>query len=123
VKPGDYLWTENGNMIGPTKQGMQKLIDQDPDAKWDINCECIVDGDPQFDISPRIGLIPIHDPRIPMEPGKKTVLVTKIAAFFIEEQHADGTVVGRFLRIQGPGTPCIAGVTAGGFVWHLSLVE
>jgi hypothetical protein len=32
VWPGDWLATENGNMVGPTNQGMRDLIAQDPDA-------------------------------------------------------------------------------------------
>jgi hypothetical protein len=121
VKPGDYLWTEDGNMVGPTSQGMENLIDQDPNAHWDEGCECIQDSD--FGISPRIGLIPLHDPRMPIVSGKVQLLVTKVAAFFIEEQRSDGTVVGRFLKVQGPGDPCEEGETNGGFVWNLSLIE
>jgi Flp pilus assembly protein TadG len=122
VQPGDDLWTENGNMVGPTAHGMRELYDMDPDAYWDDGCACIEGSDPEFSVSPRIGLIPIHDPRISIETGKKTLRITKIAAFFIEEIRGNGIVVGRFLKVQMPGQPCQGGETAGGFLWNLSLV-
>jgi hypothetical protein len=121
VKPGDLLKTENGNMVGPTAQGMRQLYDKDPNAHWDDGCSCVADSD--FSSSPRIGLIPLHDPRVPLRPGKMDIHVVKIAAFFIEEIRGNGVVVGRFLKIQGPGDPCPDGQTAGGFVWNLSLIE
>jgi hypothetical protein len=122
VQPGDLLWTETGNMVGPTAHGMRELYDQDPAAYWDEGCQCIAGSDPEFSISPRVGLIPMHDPRISIESGKKTLLITKITAFFIEEIRGNGVVVGRFLKIQIPGEPCPSGQTAGGFLWNLSLV-
>ena len=123
IGPGDFIWTENGNMKGPTALGMRDLIESDPEAHWDEDCECIEDSDPQYDLSPRIGLIPIHDPRIPYTMGKHELQITKIAAFFIEDMQGD-EVVGRFLKIQQVGgTFCPPGETAGGFLWNLSLVE
>jgi hypothetical protein len=121
VKPGDFLWTETGNMDGPTSHGMRELYDRDRRAYWDEGCEC-VEGS-EFSLSPRIGLVPIHDPRINIASGKKTLLITKIAAFFIEDIRSDDTVVGRFLKIQAPGEPCPPGETAGGFLWNLSLIR
>ena len=32
---GDLLLMEPGNMVGPTTQGIEDLIAQDPDAYWD----------------------------------------------------------------------------------------
>ena len=124
VGPGDLLWTENGRMPGPTAQGMRRLIEQDPNAHWDDGCECIEGSDPQFELSPRIGLIPIHDPRIPMEPGKQTIHVTKLAAFFIEDIQGNGDVVGRFMKIlQVGGEFCPPGEDPGGWLWALMLYE
>jgi hypothetical protein len=122
VKPGDNLWTENGNMVGPTAHGMRDLVRMDPEAYWDQGCSCVQGSSDEFSISPRIGLIPMHDPRISIESGKKTLRITKIAAFFIEDILGNGTVIGRFLKVQMPGTPCQGGETGGGFLWNLSLV-
>ena len=122
ISPGDLLWTENGNMVGPTAQGMRRLYDQDPDAYWDTNCSCVSGS--AFAQSPRIGIIPIHDPQIPMDPGKQTILVTKLAAFFIEEIRGNGEVAGRFMRLAAPGGDiCPAGETSGGFLFTYRLTD
>jgi hypothetical protein len=121
VMPGDWLWTENGNMVGPTLQGMRDLIAQDPNAYWDSGCECIDGSD--FSLSPRIGLIPMHDPRVRISPGKQRLLITKIAAFFIERVDGKSGVVGRFMKVQYAGTPLPPGSDNGGWIWNLSLIE
>jgi len=52
VWPGDWLATENGNMVGPTNQGMRDLIAQDPDAYWDSVTQSVQGS--KFEISPRM---------------------------------------------------------------------
>jgi hypothetical protein len=53
------LVAEPGNMSGPTKQGVQDLIDKDPNAKWDAtNRRVVSDMHP----SPRVVTIPVFDP-------------------------------------------------------------
>lgn len=111
-------------MPGPTFQGMRDLVNLDPNAHWDDGCKCVVDSDPQFEMSPRIGIIPIHDPRVPMTPGKQTIVVTKLAAFFIEDVQGSGDVIGRFMKILAPGGDlCPPGEDCGGFLWALMLYE
>lgn len=118
ILPGDLLWTENGNMQGPTLQGVRDLIAQDPDAQWDSDCDCV---DSELgDDSPRIAFIPLHDPRIRIAPGKRTLLIRKLAAFFIERIEPPSGVVGRFMRVQTSGAPVPPGA---GFFWSLSLIE
>jgi len=104
-----------GNMIGPTKQGMDSLIKQDPKACWaefpdvnhsgytsgavkqlDASGKCTVDY-PDWENSPRVILIPLMDPSIP-DNGKHKVKFNNIALLFVEEQKGrHDPVVGRFL--------------------------
>ena len=125
VWPGDWLQLEPGNMVGPTNQGMRDLIAQDPDAYWDPITQSVQDS--KFTISPRIVLVPIHDPRIPIAGGRNTVQVTKVAAFFMEQMEGNAEVRGRFLKVRNPGTPCAAGGGGGGgltsFTYSLSLIR
>ena len=75
---------------------------------------------------PTVILIPIHDPRIPIESGRNNVTVTKVAAFFLEERTGSAEVIGRFLKVRNPGAPCIAGAGGGGatsFTYSLSLIK
>ena len=59
MKFGDLLVAEPGNMSGPTKQGIQDLIDKDPNARWDdVNNKVASTMHP----SPRIVTIPVFDP-------------------------------------------------------------
>ena len=125
VWPGDWLQLEPGNMVGPTNQGMRDLIAQDPDAYWDPITQSVQGS--RFQISPRIVLVPIHDPRIPIQGGRNTVQVTKVAAFFMEQMEGNAEVRGRFLKVRNPGTPCTAGGGGAGgatsFTYQLSLIR
>jgi hypothetical protein len=125
VWPGDWLRMETGNMVGPTNQGMRDLIAQDPDAYWDPITQSVQGS--KFEISPRIVLVPIHDPRIPIDAGHtQPIQVTKIAAFFMEQMDGNAEVRGRFLKVRNPGEPCVAGAGGGGvtsFTYSLSLIK
>ncbi len=121
IEEGDWLATEPGLMTGPTNQGMRDLIAQDPDAEWDDATQSVVNSD--FAVSPRIVLIPIHDPRIPIVSGRKQVQVVKVAAFFMERMTGPAEVRGRFLKVRAPGAPCVDGETSGFFTFNLSLIR
>jgi Flp pilus assembly protein TadG len=120
IEQGDILQTEPGNMVGPTSQGMTDLIAQDPDAYWDGATQSVQAS--RFAVSPRIVLIPIHDPRWPIDSGRNLLKVTKVAAFFMERMQGK-EVIGRFVKVRGPGDPCPAGSGASSFVSNLSLIQ
>jgi len=125
VWPGDWLQTESGNMVGQTNQGMRDLIAQDPDAYWDDITQSVQGS--KFAISPRIVLIPLHDPRIWIKSGNSTLQVVKVAAFFMEQMDGNAEVRGKFLKVRPPGSPCVAGGAGGGgatsFTYSLSLIR
>ncbi len=126
IYPGDWLQKEPGNMVGPTNQGMRDLIAQDPNAYWDSVTQSVQNS--AFPISPRIVLIPLHDPRIPIVSGRPNDLqVVKVAAFFMEQMTGNAEVRGRFLKVRQPGEPCVAGGGGGGgavsFTYSLSLIR
>jgi len=56
----DPIIQEPGDKTGPTIQGIQALIDKDPNARWDTTCKCVKDS--AFAISPRVFPIPLYDP-------------------------------------------------------------
>ncbi len=120
IAPGDILQTEPGNMVGPTRQGMEDLIALDPNAEWDLATQSVINSD--FSVSPRIVLIPLHDPRFPISSGRPSTLkVAKVAAFFMEEMNGN-QVTGRFLKVRGKGDPCPPGQAVGNFTFDLSLI-
>ncbi len=121
VEKGDWLQLEPGAMVGPTNQGMRDLIALDPDAYWDDATQSVQNSN--FAVSPRIVLIPIHDPRIPINSGRNVVQVTKVAAFFMERMTGASEVRGRFLKVRAPGAPCVDGQNPGFFTFNLSLIR
>jgi hypothetical protein len=125
VEAGDWLMLKPGRIVGPTNQGMRDLIAQDPDAEWDDATQSVVNsnGSGSNGLSPRIVLIPIHDPRIPVESGRNQVQVVKVAAFFMEEAIGQAQVEGRFLKVRAPGSPCVDGQTSGFFTYNLALIR
>ena len=120
--PGDWVNTENGNMIGPTGQGLEELIAQDPGAQWGADCECITGSAFGAGKSPRIGFIPLHDPRIPLNSGKMAIQIVKIIAVFFEQVQGRD-VMARFIRVQAPGEQCAPGQGGGNYVFNLSLIR
>jgi hypothetical protein len=120
VNPGDWLELETGGMVGPTNKGMDDLIKMDPDAYWDPTTQSIQDSD--FAQSPRIVLIPIYDPRVPVLPGHQgTIQVVKLAAFFMERMEGPAEVRGRFIKARATGEPCTAGQVS--FLFNLNLIR
>jgi Flp pilus assembly protein TadG len=132
-----------GNMIGPTKQGMDSLIALDPDACWaempDTNTshtggpfmtgEVMKKGAggscdqpyPGWKSSPRVAIVPLFDPA-QMHSGKSQLRFNNLALIFIDPQldrHAP--VAGHFLyyvKGTGPADP-----ESGSLIKTLKLVE
>jgi hypothetical protein len=57
-----YMTQEPGDMQGPTVQGINYLIAEDPSAYWDPNCKC-VKGSKFSGQSPRLFPIPLFNPQ------------------------------------------------------------
>jgi Flp pilus assembly protein TadG len=111
--------SEQGNMVGPTKKGVQDIADLDPDAFWDpatksIKGSCAPGkcGDNNYyAASPRIVPVPLMniDAFFAGSPnGKSSVPITNIMGFFIECQGgkkndcSDGKeILGRLVAIPG----------------------
>ncbi len=119
---GDELQLEPGNMIGPTFQGMDALVSQDPHARWDNGTQSMIGSD--FGMSPRVVLVPLFDPTRPPSSGKNSVHITKIGVFFLERIQGN-TVVGRFTSIIASGNPCNTGAPGAGqaFAQGISLIQ
>ena len=100
---GSILSVENGNMIGPTDQGVGDLLALDPDAKWDSVEKKVIDScvgppytcsKPGYSTSPRLVALPIIDTQMaydevhndgkPKGAGNMTVKIVAILGFFVE---------------------------------------
>jgi len=98
---GDIYTPEPGNMVGPTKQGMDDLIARDPNAYWDTAKNKVMSTK---NPSPRIVAIPLFDP-IYYDTGKRngrnaSLKFVNYLGFFIERMQGN-EVVGRITPIGG----------------------
>ena len=95
VHLNDILQVEPGNMVGPTIDGVNHLIAQDPYAYW--NGQEVVDSSFPGTSSPRIVKIPLYDPNDPPSSGRNTIEVIGLGSFFIiENQGSD--VIGIYME-------------------------
>lgn len=106
-----------GNKVGPTRQGVNDLINDpvlgDPGATWDDTLKRPVGGayEANWESSPRIVRIAMYDPRIPMlgsvdGHGTHTYIQTgySLHGFWLERLDAQGTVIGRFIPSSAFGS-------------------
>lgn len=102
VHPGDIIIQEPGNMVGPTDQGIDDLIAQDPNATWDTSTNKVIHS--AYGTSPRVAPIPIFDP-VYWASGKRNgrnadFKVANWIGFFIERRQGNN-VYGRITPIIG----------------------
>ena len=128
-----------GNMIGPTKQGMDSLISLDPDACWaefpstqhsgyttgevkklSAAGNCTEDY-PGWISSPRVAIVPLFDPSY-FSTGRTALRFNNLALIFLDPQldrHAP--VAGRFIYfVRGTGQP---DPNSGSLIKTIKLVE
>lgn len=127
VELGEPYDIQTGNMVGPTFQGMQDLIDQDPNAWWDPSANngrgAIRDSDYGDGLtSPRVVRVAMFDPSQITSSGMQSIEFNNMAYVFIEEQPTrHDPVRARFLYFAtGEESP---GETTGSLVRYLRLVE
>ncbi len=102
VEVGDILQIEPGNMKGPTAQGVNAILSQDPNARWE-NGRVVGSIFPGY-TSPRILIIPMYDPSNPPSGGKGDVVVNGLGAYFLEGINGNGDVMGVFMNVVANGT-------------------
>ena len=133
VAPGDTLTVEPGNMIGPTRQGMNDLFNQDRSATWDPNLYgtgrggvrggCMAAG--TCYTSPRLVAIPVFDPEAwdaAGEMGRTSVSIVKVVGFFIDEMQGND-VAGWLTTYPSRPHTGMGGVPGAGFVVSVALVR
>jgi hypothetical protein len=123
-----------GNMIGPTKQGLDSLIAQDPGAHWVEEQDAVViDGQPyetghvegssygsNWLASPRVVIVPMMDPNY-IGLGRTQLRFNNLALIFIEDfDNRHKAVVARYI---GPAPGTDEGPVEGSLIKFIRLVE
>ena len=121
---GDLLPVEPGNMVGPTRQGTEDLIAQDPTAYWDIGAMDVESG---MSPSPRIIVIPVFDPMVyeaGRQAGRLDIQIANFVGFFVENMQGND-VLGRVVPMTGLIRPGVGGGGApgGAFLKAIRLVD
>jgi hypothetical protein len=98
---GDKLWTEPGNMVGPTKQGVGDLVAEDPGASW--NGKAVVGS--AYAVSPRIVPVAMFSPAefasLDRSSGKFQLTIVNILGFFVQSVSGGGDVTGVLISLPG----------------------
>ena len=96
---GDIVYTEQGNMVGPTSQGFNDVLNEYPDAYWDTSTNR-PGGNPDH-IAGRTRPIALFDPTQPPSGGTSPFEIANFAAVFIEGFDSNGDVIVRFVELTG----------------------
>jgi hypothetical protein len=102
---GDYVTFEPGNMIGPTQQGVNVLIAQDPTASWNAATNSIVGSCAPAcsPTSPRLVAIPVFHTDLydsGQATGRVDIQIVNILGFFLDHMQGND-VVGYFMTYPG----------------------
>ena len=129
---GDYLPKENGNMIGPTAQGVKALIAQDPSATWNSTTQQVENscwetsscvGNPGATQSPRIVALPVFDLQEYLANGGTTgnqpVKIVNILGFFVLDMVGNDV---RGILMTAPGLYNAGGGTVTGTASFLTTI-
>ena len=97
LKLGDEVMPLNGNVVGPTKHGVDKLMDDDPGAFWDkgkkrIRGGCMEKGDCAK--SSRLVAVGVFDPNVYESNSQSVVKIVNLVGFFIDQIDDDSNVIG-----------------------------
>lgn len=126
IAVGHPMTPENGNMTGPTQQGTNDLVAQDPNAYWNEDCNCVRGS--AYSKSPRIRVVPLYDP-VKYTEGQHTgksqpvLEVVNYLGFFVEEVNGGGEVIGRITPITGRLSGRSGGPAIGAFSQAIMLVK
>jgi len=123
IGTGSIMTQEPGNMVGPTTQGIDDLIAQDPTAYWDDDDEMVKSP---LGRSPRAFPIPLYDPDV-FQSGKMTgrtatLTVAGWIGFFVEGRTGN-QVYGRIIPLLGVIDEDAGPAPEGAFPRAVRLVE
>jgi hypothetical protein len=101
INAGEVAIQEPGNLMGPTVQGLEDLLNRDPNAYWDSQNNTYVSS---MNPSPRVFPIPLYNPDDydlgKMTGRNATLNVTGFIGFFLENVQGN-EAYGRIFPITG----------------------
>lgn len=112
---GDEVQAINGNTVGPTRQGVETLMSEDPNSYWDkgkkrIRGGCMEQGDCAR--SSRLVAVGVYDPNLYKSNNQSVVKIVNLVGFFIDGIDSDNNVIGNltyYPAVANRKTPVIPG--------------
>jgi hypothetical protein len=112
LHPGFLMTAEPGNMVGPTSDGIDRLIAKDPDAYWDDEEDKPVSGNGS---DARVIAIPLYDPAY-YDTGKQNgrnadLKIANWLGFYVDRRQGNNVygyitpIMGVYDRGAGPAPP------------------
>ena len=131
VSQFDNVTLKPGDMVGPTRQAVRYLLDQDT-GDWSSTQNTIVGSSygTNWKDSPRFVKIPLYDPNQILHTGRTEMMVAGFGGFWLkgfEESEENGkpmyTVSGYYIGEIAPGGASGSGPGGGPVLRYLRLVE
>lgn len=126
VDEGDGIDLKPGNTVGPTRQGVDELIDLDPNAVYNESTHEVENsayGDDWMS-SPRLVKIPLYDPSELLSQGNTQMHVAAFAGFWLKGYDTtQGTVIGYYISNSVSEASSSSGPAPGPALKTLRLVE
>jgi hypothetical protein len=100
---GDTVWTQTGNMVGPTIQGIEELLGKDPTARFVES----MDPAPGYvyselgDGSPRLVTVALISPDEIVKSGHQALTIANFGRYFLEEVWEENEKGVREAKIRG----------------------
>jgi len=121
-----FMIQEPGDKHGPTVQGIQALLDKDPNAIWDDRCNCIKNST-YAGQSPRLFPIPLFNPQYYAD-GKAngrgaSFELANFLGFFVESVEPNGRIHGIIATVTGTVNPDAGPTPVNMFPKAIRLVE
>ncbi len=122
----DIVYTETGNMVGPTAQGCSDLIAQDPSAHVDKDSTghyCVFSSQYPVNESPRLVPLVMYSPLDAPGNGKTYFHVKNMGGFFIQSctggKQMRGTFMAMMMHNATPGNVVNGGSKSSGAAGQL----
>jgi hypothetical protein len=125
IKRGQTIIQEPGAMEGPTVQGIEALIDKDPDARWDTLCNCLK-GSKFTGQSPRVFPIPLYDPNHYADNqanGRVADYIVSNFLGFFADRVVGNQIYGRITTVAGLVSPTAPGAPVASLATAVRLVQ
>jgi putative Flp pilus-assembly TadE/G-like protein len=121
-----FMIQEPGSKQGPTIQGIQDLIDKDPDAVWNQDCKCVRNSK-YTGQSPRVFPIPLFNPQYYAEgiaQGRgASFMLANFLGFFVTYVDNSNGIHGIITNITGIVDPNVSTTTTNMFPMAIRLVQ